>query len=633
MSAAPATLAKVGIQEAKQTWIEFMTGQVKLDKLMEDCREGDGVCMVSPEGSQWTHASVRIVMDSMLMMIKTGKKYRLGILMNVHRFPVDDNNREQIYFGLQLYQNMFLDMHMWPFIDVIRVIQHLKPGQFSAGEGQVIRNSHYMLVVCSSDNVKALALSKAMSSGIIGSSRNPFIMAWGQHKVDQHYADSQWAEGKDIRHHTWKLVDCSFPLVELHADPKHMPLQIEIDELAVEGRLSMDIIEGYVSPSAVQMQELIKSYKVPQDLLDTTSVYIDSSSRRSYSNWHQDRCKGWDITVQGKGTEWSAVTMSRNSFAIALSIWEHFKEWKPLIGYRSMMNLDQACQGPYYFLVEFTFIETLQELTDQGVVAWTFLKGLKHAIISFCHTTEYGYPVKLTVDMVVANINAIRAFNKKKLDAKNTWQSQGRRQPLKLFINKMMCSKCPEVQELVQSAGLLLPDPDQRLIYDRHLEKGGGGRHSDQQDIAYATQASSLSPKHVQLTLTNFSAQSPENLAKLAVGIQKSMQRHLDEHAQLPNLPAGGSRKVTLQLRNHMTGILMADEEAVAEYFCKEIISQAFRLRGQGDRLAQINFASSHHHMLPSQLRDSMIRMSILDQEQAPGHEAAGVYAMNTNVM
>jgi hypothetical protein len=111
------------------------------------------------------------------------------------------------------------------------------------------------------------------------------------------------------------------------------------------------------------------------------------------------------------------------------------------------------------------------------------------------------------------------------------------------------------------------------------------------------------------------------------------MQRHLDEHAQLPNLPAGGSRKVTLQLRNHMTGILMADEEAVAEYFCKEIISQAFRLRGQGDRLAQINFASSHHHMLPSQLRDSMIRMSILDQEQAPGHEAAGVYAMNTNVM
>ena len=89
----------------------------------------------------------------------------------------------------------------------------------------------------------------------------------------------------------------------------------------------MAIIEGYDSPSPVQMHELIKSYKVPQGLLDTSSVYIDSSSRRSYSNWHQDRCKGWDNTVQGKGNEWSDVTMAKNSFAIALSLWEHFKEW------------------------------------------------------------------------------------------------------------------------------------------------------------------------------------------------------------------------------------------------------------------------------------------------------------------
>ena len=74
---------------------------------------------------------------------------------------------------------------------------------------------------------------------------------------------------------------------------------------------------------------------------------------------------------------------------------------------------------------------------------------------------------------------------------------------------------------------------------------------------------------------------------------------------------------LTVSLKNHMTGVMTADHEAVAEYFCKVVISQQIDVNG---RLAGVQFSSSHHHMLPSQLRDSMNKLSILDQKQGPGH-------------
>ena len=87
--------------------------------------------------------------------------------------------------------------------------------------------------------------------------------------------------------------------------------------------------------------------------------------------------------------------------------------------------------------------------------------------------------------------------------------------------------------------------------------------------------------------------------------------------AHLPHLPQGGSRGLTVSLKNHMAGLMSTEEEAVAEYFCKVVISQQIKVY---ERLAGVQFSSSHHHMLPSQLRDSTNKLSILDQQQGPGH-------------
>ena len=349
LSAATEPTSKLDIVQAKKGWTDFMTGQVKLDTLMQACKEGHGICMVSPEGSMWTHASVRIIQDNFLMMLKTGKPYKLCFLMNVHRFPVDGNNMQQVYFGLQLYQNMLLDMHMWPFIDSIQVIQQLKPGQFSIGSGwqqplHVVRNSHYMVAICTSDNRNAQELMKAMNTGTMSPSDNSVFIGWGHHRVERSHAKKCFNDGTDLRHNTWEFCKVPFPQVQLLADTSHKPMELKLKGCAVEGRLSMDILEGRLTKK--DMSALIASYKVPERLADTTDVFIDPNSRKSYGNWHKDRWTAWDITISGR-VEWDKETMRLNTYRIALSIWTRWAEWKPLIGYKAMLNLRPGKQWPH----------------------------------------------------------------------------------------------------------------------------------------------------------------------------------------------------------------------------------------------------------------------------------------------
>jgi len=73
LSAAPQPTSKVDCATTKKVWIDFMTGQVRLDTLMKDCRGGQGVCLAAPEGSAWTHGVVRVLQDNLLMMPKQAR--------------------------------------------------------------------------------------------------------------------------------------------------------------------------------------------------------------------------------------------------------------------------------------------------------------------------------------------------------------------------------------------------------------------------------------------------------------------------------------------------------------------------------------------------------------------------------
>ena len=622
LSAAPQPMSKIDKTTAKKVWIDFMTGQLKLDNLMKDSREGQGVCLAAPEGSAWTHGVVRVIQDNLLMMLKTGKWYKLGFIMNVHRFPVDDNNMQQVFFGLQLYQNMLLDQAFWPFIDCVQVMQDLKPGQFKCGSGDasVVRNSHYMIAICTSDNQHAQHVLRVMTSVPQPLNQNNFFMGWGHHRVDPWHADKCFNDGTDLRHPTWKCGNYPFPHVQLMADPNHVPQRLEVDDFAVEGRLSMDIPESILCPNRHQMEELIESYTVPQDLADTTQVFIDPNFRRSYGNWGQDRCRAWDITVSGKQA-CDKNTLRYNTYKIALSLWEHFVEWNPLIGNKDMLNLDQRYVGPYTFMVEFNFMEALQQLTAKNIVAWTLVVGMKHAMVTFCEENSAGEAQPVTAGVISGIINKIRKFNQENIIAQNqnTWK-KGCIKPIKLSISKLMCSKCKYTEDVVKGANLLMDcDPDARLLYDRYLDKDRGGRNSSYHHDMYGRQTPLVTKTSTQvlLTLTEFAARPFSAIPALASGLQDVFQTMANQ-AYLPNLPDGGSRGLTVSLKNHMAGLMTTEEEAVAEYFCKVVISQQIKVY---ERLAGVQFSSSHHHMLPTQLRDSMLKLRILDQQQGPGHE------------
>ena len=397
-------------------------------------------------------------------------------------------------------------------------------------------------------------------------------MGWGHHRVDPTHAERCFNDGTDLRHHTWKCGQYPFPTVQLMADPNHVPLKLEVDDFAVEGRISMDIPEGFYCPSRQDMEELIASYKVPHDLANTAHVFIDPNSRRSYGNWGQDRCRAWDITVSCKQA-WDKNTLRYNTYKIAMSLWEHFEVWKPLIGYKDMLNLDQQYVGPYTFMVEFNVLEALQELTVKNIVAWTLVVGMKHAMVSFCEeTTDEAKPV--TADVISGIINKIRKFNNENIQAQN--QITQKKGGIKLSINKLMCSKCQYIEGVVREASLLMDcDPDARLLYDRYLEKDRGGRHSSYQQDMYGRQSQLLpmSSTQVLMTLTEFAARAASAIPALATGLQVIFQKMANE-AHLPHLPQGGSRLLTVSLKNHMTGVMTADHEAIAEYFCKVVISQ-----------------------------------------------------------
>ena len=229
-------------------------------------------------------------------------------------------------------------------------------------------------------------------------------------------------------------------------------------------------------------------------------------------------------------------------------------------------------------------------------------------------------PPHVTAEMIRGYIQKIRAFNQDKVKAQTTnSKKEWKGWDISLSINKIMCSKCTYMQRVVKEANLLPEsDSDGRLLYDRHLENHKGGKHTSQQDMqARHAYSCTTSAKQVLLTLTDFNAGTTNDIQRLAESLQASFGTMVAQ-VQLPDMQ-GKSRKLHVSLKDHRTGLMTAEEEAVAEYFCKTLISQ--QMEYPGGRLAGIHFSSSFHHMLPSELHNSMVKLCIKDQQQAPGHE------------
>ena len=92
-----------------------------------------------PESSKLTTRLVRVVQENLIIAHAQNKEFKLGLLINIHRFPLDANDEEDLVLGNCLYSNPFLDIHSWPFIDRVCVLAPQKLGQFGlfTGKGNV----------------------------------------------------------------------------------------------------------------------------------------------------------------------------------------------------------------------------------------------------------------------------------------------------------------------------------------------------------------------------------------------------------------------------------------------------------------------------------------------------------------
>ena len=83
-----------------------MTGVITLNQVMDNLamRKGEGLCIVAPEQNLGTNSAVRVIQENLLLLHKLNKPFKVGFLINVHRFPLGDENKMELLMGLNLCQ-------------------------------------------------------------------------------------------------------------------------------------------------------------------------------------------------------------------------------------------------------------------------------------------------------------------------------------------------------------------------------------------------------------------------------------------------------------------------------------------------------------------------------------------------
>jgi hypothetical protein len=72
--------------------------------------------------------------------------WSLGLLVNIHRLPMDADFQEQIFEGMNMVEQPFMQAHMWPLIHKVTMITPPKIAQFGVGDNMVQRASYWGLL-------------------------------------------------------------------------------------------------------------------------------------------------------------------------------------------------------------------------------------------------------------------------------------------------------------------------------------------------------------------------------------------------------------------------------------------------------------------------------------------------------
>jgi hypothetical protein len=159
-----------------------------------------------------------------------------------------------------------------------------------------------------------------------------------------------------------------------------------------------------------------------------------------------------------------------------MALWSHFQVHKPLIGFSNMLNLDQERIGNAgNFLLEFSWAVALQDLTEQNLIAWSYMVGFKHAVCNFTLADQGLDPcgLQMTPGRLTEILDHIRQYSA---------------QTSACTVTKVMTSKGKSMYAMVKEMRLISPeDADQRVIYDIYSEK----HPSEHKTLSHTAQQSS----------------------------------------------------------------------------------------------------------------------------------------------
>jgi hypothetical protein len=168
----PPPPSRVNISEAKVYWLDFWTAKVSLMELFDQLNTRS-IAMVLPERHQgnlkllgfWLQRNVVEMVTQTYFNNWQDTDWSLGLLFNIHRLPMDLDFKEQIFEGMNMVEQPFMQAHMWPLVYSVTMLAPPKVAQFGVGDYMVQRSSYWGLLEIKGDNHDLMTMVSNMHRG------------------------------------------------------------------------------------------------------------------------------------------------------------------------------------------------------------------------------------------------------------------------------------------------------------------------------------------------------------------------------------------------------------------------------------------------------------------------------------
>jgi flagellar biosynthesis GTPase FlhF len=644
-----AALPPTGCKDSSMTrdvTMQFYTGKLKLLDLFERYDAAAGIVLNYAEPCKLQHLAGRILQENLLAMhvhtMKGGRhqEWKLAIAINIHRFPLREDASavskvsKDTFVGLNTFQHSLLDVHFWPLIDKIIVMDEQRAGQFGIFSGHVKRNSHYCLVVFSSGNTNARKLVTNMVNGTEEPDLNQYCpINWGTHRVDVSFLEKKQVEHKDQRLLLFKWLKAEFPQTLLHTNPNVSYMDMNPSKF-VSHKVSIDFVEGNKwAANSKSIQNMIDNYSQMAELAKAMkhtncNVHINPVSRRSYASWGQELMTAWDVALETPEEDDNDEVRSK-VYQLCMALWETFKEYQPYIGPYDLyhINMDRL-HGMNFVILEFTWAGALMRLMELNIVAWTLMIGFKSCAVQFCKKTQDGQSLSFA-EMV----EKIHDFNQKVC---STDSDLG-------HIERIIVSSREDVQTAIKEQGL---DCKGQLLYDRRTwNKAKWSRAGEMGDL-HSAKLEVKDEKQVEVTLTNLNYMPLPQLAQLLQdNITKYVQQYFPDDCKKAMEAESEDAQACLilvkQPKNHGSVVITCKSKTLASLLCRKVGS--IQTRQGGAFIGELKFQSRFHQLWKEDYKQKFQMLCLKDgttgtvvhqeSSQGPASSAASMRSAAADVL